>query len=172
MATVGACGIFAAVSGSSMATAMVMGRMAYPEMKKYNYSDELSSGCICAGGSVGIMIPPSIQFIVIGILTEVSIGKLFMAGIIPGITQVLFYVVTIAIMCKIKPSLGPAAINLPMKEKVGTLKTDLAGNNTFRSGHRRYLWRSLYRPGSRSYRSLWRSGHRTGPPPAHTGFFQ
>ncbi len=122
MATVGACGIFAAVSGSSMATAMVMGRMAYPEMKKYNYSDELSSGCICAGGSVGIMIPPSIQFIVIGILTEVSIGKLFMAGIIPGITQVLFYAATIAIMCRIKPSLGPAAINLPMKKKVGTLK--------------------------------------------------
>jgi C4-dicarboxylate transporter DctM subunit len=122
MASVTACGLFAAVSGSSMATAMVMGRMAYPEMKKYNYSDEMACGCIAAGGSVGIMIPPSIQFIIIGILTEVSIGKLFMAGIIPGITQVLFYIITIFIMCRIKPSLGPAAINLPMKEKVATLR--------------------------------------------------
>lgn len=122
MATVGACAIFAAVSGSSMATAMVMGRMAYPEMKKYNYSDELATGCICAGGSIGIMIPPSVQFIVIGILTEVSIGKLFIAGIIPGITQALFYAIAIGIMCKINPKLGPAAINLPMKEKMGTLK--------------------------------------------------
>jgi C4-dicarboxylate transporter, DctM subunit len=122
MASVAASGLFAAVSGSSIATAIVMGRMAYPEMKKYAYSDELSSGCLAAGGSLGIMIPPSIQFIVIGILTEVSIGKLFMAGIIPGLTQVIFYIVTIAIMCRIKPSLGPAAINLPMKEKVATLK--------------------------------------------------
>ena len=121
MATVGACGIFAAVSGSSLATAVVMGRLAYPEMKKYNYSDELSSGCIAAGGSLGIMIPPSVAFIVIGILTEVSIGKLFIAGILPGITQILFYWATILLMCKINPSLGPAAQNLPMKEKVGTL---------------------------------------------------
>ena len=122
MASVAACAIFAAVCGSSMATAMVMGRMAYPEMKKYQYSIELASGCLCAGGSIGIMIPPSIQFIVIGILTEVSIGKLFLAGILPGMTQALFYIIAIYIMCRISPRLGPAAPNLPIKEKVQTLK--------------------------------------------------
>jgi C4-dicarboxylate transporter DctM subunit len=121
MATVGACGIMAAVSGSSLAVAVVMGRMAYPEMKKYNYSSELASGCIAAGGSLGIMIPPSVAFIIIGILTEVSIGKLFIAGILPGISQILFYWATIYIMCKRNPSLGPASLNLPLKEKVETL---------------------------------------------------
>jgi len=121
MATVGACGIFAAVSGSSLATALVMGKMAYPEMKKYNYSSELASGCIAAGGSLGIMIPPSVAFIMIGILTEVSIGKLFIAGILPGISQVVFYWATIFIMCRLNPSMGPAAIKLPLKQKVGTL---------------------------------------------------
>jgi C4-dicarboxylate transporter DctM subunit len=106
----------AAVCGSSMATAMVMGRMAYPD------SIELASGCLCAGGSIGIMLPPSIQFIVIGILTEVSNGKLFMAGILPGISQVIFYVIAIYIMCRINPRLGPADPIRPMREKVNTLK--------------------------------------------------
>ena len=89
MASVGACGLFAATTGSSMACAVAMGKVAYPEMERNNYAATLASGCIVAGGSLGILIPPSISFVVIGILTEVSIGKLFMAGIIPGILELI-----------------------------------------------------------------------------------
>jgi len=122
MATVGACGIFAATTGSSMACAVAMGKVAYPEMQKNNYSSGLAAGCIAAGGTLGILIPPSISFVVIGILTEVSIGRLFMAGIIPGILEVIFYWVTIYIMCTIRPAMGPAAAPTSFKTKVNTLK--------------------------------------------------
>ncbi len=121
MATIGACGLFAATSGSSMACTLVMGKVAFPEMKRFNYSSQLSAGCIAAGGSVGVMIPPSIPFVSYGILTSTSIGKLFIAGILPGITQLLFYAITIYIMCRINPSLGPASTNLPFKQKVTSL---------------------------------------------------
>ena len=122
MATVGACGLFAATTGSSMACAVAMGKVAYPEMERNNYAATLASGCIVAGGSLGILIPPSISFVVIGILTEVSIGKLFMAGIIPGILEIVFYVVTIYILCRLNPSLGPAAAKTTFKEKAVSLK--------------------------------------------------
>jgi tripartite ATP-independent transporter DctM subunit len=118
MATVAACGLFAATSGSSMACAMAMGKVAYPEMKRLKYDSGLSAGCIAAGGSLGILIPPSLGFVVIGILTEVSIGKLFIAGIIPGILEILFYFVTIYILCRINPMLGPSIPSLPLREKV------------------------------------------------------
>ena len=85
MATIGACAAFAALSGSSLATAATMGTVALPEMKRYKYSSRLATGCIAAGGSIGILIPPSVPLIVYGILANQSIGKLFMAGIIPGI---------------------------------------------------------------------------------------
>jgi len=122
MATVGGCALFAAVSGSSMATAVMMGKIAYPEMKRYNYSSELSAGCISSGGTLGIMIPPSVAFVMIGILTEVSIGKLFIAGILPGITQAILYIATIWIMCKIKPDLAPIAPSTSQKEKITSLR--------------------------------------------------
>jgi len=108
MATVCACGLFAATSGSSLATAVTMGRVAYPEMRKLKYAPTLAIGCIAAGGSLGLLIPPSMAFILIGILTEVSIGKLFLAGIIPGVVEVTVYCLTIWVMCRIKPSMGPA----------------------------------------------------------------
>ena len=91
MATVCACGLFAATSGSSLATAVTMGKVAYPEMRKLRYDPTLAIGCIAAGGSLGLLIPPSMAFILIGILTEVSIGKLFLAGIIPGIDALDMY---------------------------------------------------------------------------------
>ena len=122
MASVGACGLFAATTGSSMACAVAMGKVAYPEMERNNYASTLASGCIVAGGSLGILIPPSISFVVIGILTELSIGKLFMAGIIPGILEILFYFVTIYIICRINPLLGPAAAKTSFKEKAGSLR--------------------------------------------------
>jgi C4-dicarboxylate transporter DctM subunit len=122
IATTVACGMFAAVCGSSTASAITMGQITYPEMKRFNYDNKLIAGTIAAGGTIGILIPPSTAFIVVGILTEVSIGKLFIAGIIPGITQILFYVLTIAIICRISPQLGPASAKTTLKEKVNSLK--------------------------------------------------
>ena len=122
MATVAACAGFATISGSSTATAVTMGKVALPEMKKYQYDDRLATGCAAAGGTIGILIPPSMGFILYGILTGVSIGKLFMAGIIPGILQAAFYIVTIYIMCRLNTQLGPAAQKTSAKEKLISLK--------------------------------------------------
>jgi len=122
MATVGACASFAAVSGSSMATAGAMGTVALPEMKKYKYAESLATGCIAAGGTMGSLIPPSITLIVYGLLTEQSIGKLFLAGIIPGILEALFYIITISILCKRNPVLGPPGEKTSFEEKVASLK--------------------------------------------------
>ena len=107
MATSVACGLFAACCGSSLASALAMGKIAYPEMKRHNYGDSLSTGIIAAGGTLGIMIPPSMGFILIGILAQLSIGKLFLAGIIPGLICVVTYMLTISILCRINPQLGP-----------------------------------------------------------------
>lgn len=122
MATVGACGLFAAICGESTATAITMGKIAYPEMRKYGYAQKLASCCIVCGGTVGILIPPSVTMIIYGILVEESIGKLFIAGIIPGILQVLFYMITIWVLCRINPKIAPAAENPPMKEKISSIK--------------------------------------------------
>jgi C4-dicarboxylate transporter DctM subunit len=122
MATVGACGLFAACTGSSLAGAVTMGKIAYPEMKRLGYSSSLSVGSCAAGGTLGILIPPSMGFIIIGILTEVSIGKLFIAGIIPGILEVVFYGATIYIICKLNPTLAPAGPKTTLKYKVSSLK--------------------------------------------------
>jgi C4-dicarboxylate transporter DctM subunit len=122
MASVFACAGFAAVSGSSAAGAATMGKVALPEMKKYDYDTKLATGCIAAGGTMGILIPPSLGFILYGILTEQSVGKLFMAGIFPGILEVIFYVVTILLLCKLTPSLGPPGPKAGFKEKIMSLK--------------------------------------------------
>lgn len=122
IATVGACGLFAACSGSSLAGAVAMGKIAYPEMKRHNYDSSLAVGCVAAGGTLGILIPPSMGFIIIGILTELSIGKLFMAGIIPGILEVVFYAGTIYVLCRFNPRLGPSAPKTTLRHKFGSLK--------------------------------------------------
>ncbi|MFH1646718.1 MAG: TRAP transporter large permease [Chloroflexota bacterium] len=122
MATVVATAMFAAICGSSAATAATMGRVALPQMKRHNYDDKLATGCVAAGGTMGILIPPSMGFILYGILTETSIGKLFMAGIIPGILEAVFYMATIWIMCKWKPSLGPPGEGSTLKQKIFALK--------------------------------------------------
>ena len=122
MATVVACGGFAAITGSSPATAATMGKVALPEMKKFNYDTKLTAGAVAAGGTLGILIPPSMGFILYGILTEESVGKLFMAGVIPGLLEILFYVATIFVMCGINPSLGPAGPKTSIKEKVVSLR--------------------------------------------------
>lgn len=122
MSTVGGCAGFAAVSGSSLATAVTMGSISLPEMRRYKYADSLACGCVAAGGSIGILIPPSIAFIIYASLTEESIGKLFIAGVIPGIMEALFYILTIYIMCKIKPEMGPPGPSSTLREKLVSLK--------------------------------------------------
>lgn len=121
MATVVACGLFAAISGSSLATVATLGKVALPEMKRYNYSASLATGAIAAGGSIGILIPPSIILIVYGILTEQSIGQLFLAGFIPGLLEAVFYMITIWMMCKWNPGLGPRGTKASMATRIKSL---------------------------------------------------
>jgi C4-dicarboxylate transporter DctM subunit len=122
MATVAACAFFAAISGSSLATAATLGSVALPEMKKYKYDDALATGSIAAGGTIGILIPPSVILIIYGIITEQSIGKLFLAGFIPGILEAVFYMITISILTRINPSLGPRGPKTSFLEKIVAIK--------------------------------------------------
>ena len=122
MATIAACSCFAAISGSSLATAATMGMVALPEMKRFRYSDTLATGCIAAGGTLGILIPPSTVLIIYGILTEQSIATLFIAGILPGILLSLLFMLTIFIMTKWKPFLGPPGPRFSVSEKTRSLK--------------------------------------------------
>jgi C4-dicarboxylate transporter DctM subunit len=122
MATTGACAGFAAISGSSLATAATMGMVALPEMKRFKYDDSLSTGCIAAGGTLGILIPPSTVLIIYGILTEQPIATLFIAGILPGLLLSGLFIVTIYAMTKYKPSLGPPGPRFTIKEKIYSLK--------------------------------------------------
>ena len=113
MATVAACGGFAAVSGSSAATAATMAKVAYPSMKRYGYADSLSAGTIAAGGTMGILIPPSAAMIVYGILTETDVGALFVGGILPGLLTILLYILVISVVVRIWPSSGPRGERTP-----------------------------------------------------------
>ena len=122
ISTVAACAAFAACSGSSVATAATMGKIAIPEMKKYHYDDGLSTGTLAAGGTIGILIPPSVILIIYGVLTEQSIGKLFLAGFIPGILEALFYMVTIYMLCTFNRKLGPPGPTTTLREKLVSLK--------------------------------------------------
>jgi tripartite ATP-independent transporter DctM subunit len=122
MATIAACAGFAAICGSSSATTATMGTVALPEMKKYRYADSLATGCIAAGGTLGILIPPSSIFIIYGILTEQSIGRLFAAGIVPGIVLALCYVASTAIQVKINPSLAQKSPPSTWREKIISTK--------------------------------------------------
>ena len=118
MATVGACAGFAAVSASSVATAATMGLVALPEMKKHKYDVSLATGAIAAGGTIGILIPPSSILIIYGIITETSIGRLFSGGIVPGILQAIFYMITIYLLCRLKPDYGPRGESFKLREKI------------------------------------------------------
>lgn len=105
--TVLACALFSAVTGSSPACAATVGKIAYPEMKRYKYDDSLATGCIAGAGVLGPLIPPSAGAIIYGLLTETSIGKLFVAGILPGIMLTMFFVISVYIVCRLNPKLGP-----------------------------------------------------------------
>ena len=118
IATVAACALFAAVSASSIATAVTLGLVALPEMKKYGYDDRLATGSVAAGGTMGVLIPPSAGLILYGIIAEQSIGRLFMAGIIPGALEATFYIAVILILCRLNPKLGPPGPRTTFKEKI------------------------------------------------------
>jgi C4-dicarboxylate transporter DctM subunit len=121
LTTIGACALFAAICGSTVATAATMGRVAIPEMKRYGYDDALASGTVAAAGSLGILIPPSTIFVVYGILTEQSIGKLFIAGIVPGIVLAGLFFITVAILCWHRPHLAPLGEPTSYREKIAGL---------------------------------------------------
>ena len=125
IATQGACAIFGAICGSNTATAATMGAIALPEMRKYKYDDSLSTASVAAAGALGILIPPSVIFIVYGAATEQSIGKLFISGIIPGILLMVLYILTIFILVKINPEMAPAGQKFTVKEKIQALKGGL-----------------------------------------------
>jgi tripartite ATP-independent transporter DctM subunit len=121
IASVAGCAGFGAISGSSLATAATIGLIGLPEMRKRGYSDALATGSIAAGGTLGSIIPPSGALIVFGILAEQSIGKLFTAAILPALSQVLFYIVTIVLLCRWRPSIGPATARAPWSERRAAL---------------------------------------------------
>ena len=122
IATIAACGGFAAICGSSVATAATFSKVAYPEMRQYGYPQSFATGVIAAGGSLGIMIPPSTVFAVYGLITEQDIGKLFIAGIIPGLLAVGMYIATINIIAFVRPGFLPAAPRHSWAERIAAVR--------------------------------------------------
>lgn len=123
IATIGACSGFAAICGSSVATAATLGRVALPEMERYGYDRQLATGSVAAGGTLGFLIPPSIGFVVYGIMTEQSIGKLLISGFLPGFLLAAAYMVIIVVWVKLKPEAAPASLEkVSLKEKLLALK--------------------------------------------------
>ena len=122
MATIGACAAFGAVTGSSTATALTFGSVAMPQMRKYNYSAPLATATCASGGTLGILIPPSIPMILYGIITENSIGKLFIAGVLPGILLAGLFMLTVYAITTRNPAAGPAGAGTSLKEKIVSFK--------------------------------------------------
>jgi len=121
IATIAACGGFAAISGSSVATAATFSAVAYPEMRRFGYPQSFATGVIAAGGTLGAMLPPSTVLAVYGIITEQDIGKLFFAGIVPGLLAIAMYMATIAILSAARPKFLPAGPRSSWKERIEAL---------------------------------------------------
>ena len=117
MAAVGACAGFGAVCGSSLATAATMGRVALPELRRMNYEPRLAAGTLAAGGTLGILIPPSIALVIYAIIVEASIIEMFQAAILPGMIAVIFFIAVIALQVRLKPEIAPPAEALPPAER-------------------------------------------------------
>ncbi|MEH6675107.1 MAG: TRAP transporter large permease [Sulfitobacter sp.] len=126
LATILSCGGFSAVSGSSLATAATMSRVAMPPMRKFGYSDSLASGAIAAGGTLGILIPPSVILIIYGLLTESDIGKLFIAGLLPGLLGIILYMAAVVVAVRLKPDLAPPVMQsepMTKQDRIGVFGT-------------------------------------------------
>jgi tripartite ATP-independent transporter DctM subunit len=117
MAAVGACAGFGAICGSSLATAATLGQVTLPELRRFGYAGSLSTGALAAGGTLGIMIPPSVPLVIYAILTQESIGKLFMAAVLPGVIAMVGYMLVIKIIVTWKPAMGPAGARVPWGER-------------------------------------------------------
>lgn len=120
-ATVVGCGGFAALCGSSVASALTMGRVSLAEMDRFNYSPRLATGAVAAGGTLGILIPPSTGFVVYAILTQQSIGRLFLAGVLPGLMLVLLFIILITVLSYLRPLYGPTGPRTSLREKRAAL---------------------------------------------------
>ena len=120
-ATVLACGVLGAISGSSLVGVLVMSRVALPQMRKHNYDESFAAGAVAAGSPLSILIPPSIGFIMYGIITENNIGKLFMSGVGVGVLQMILYIGVVAILCRRKPHYGPSGPSFPLREMLKVL---------------------------------------------------
>ena len=121
MAAIGACAAFGAICGSSLATAATMGQVALPELRRLNYSGALATGALAAGGTLGIMIPPSIPLVVYAVLVQESIGKLFLAAVIPGLIAVLGYMLVVRVVVGLDPAAGPAGKRQPWSIRIHAL---------------------------------------------------
>lgn len=121
IAAVSSCGVFSAISGSSLATASTMSRVALPEMERNGYAPSLATGALAAGGTLGIMIPPSIALLLYAILTEQSVGEMFAAGLIPGLMGLLFYIITVSIVVKLRPEVATESSPTTLLEKFKAL---------------------------------------------------
>jgi len=126
LATAVACGGLSAVCGSSLATAATMGKVALPQMRRYHYDDGLATGVIAAGGTLGILIPPSVILVLYGVATQTDIGKLFIAGIVPGILGILGYMAAVRVVCWRRPQAGPRGERLGYRERLRA-STGVAG---------------------------------------------
>ena len=144
IATIAACGGFAAISGSSVATAATFATVAYPEMRRYNYPQSFATGVIAAGGTLGAMLPPSTVLAVYGIITEQDIGKLFIAGIMPGLLAASMYMLTIVIIGRLRPNFLPAAPRHSWPERLRRAARHLGDAAAVRLRHRRPLWRPVH----------------------------
>src|SRR6186997_100205 len=122
IATVAACGGFAAICGSSVATAATFSTVAYPEMRRYGYPQSFATGVIAAGGTLGAMLPPSTVLAVYGLITQQDIGKLFQAGILPGLLAMAMYMMTIAVICRVRPNLLPTVPKASWQERLAGLQ--------------------------------------------------
>ena len=122
MSTIVACGMFSAICGSSLATAATMSKVSMPEMRRYKYNDSLATASIAAGGTLGILIPPSVILVIYGLITNASVGKLFIAGILPGLLGVLFYLAAVMFVVSRDPDAGPAGEKSSWKERLVALR--------------------------------------------------
>ena len=162
MATVLACGGFGAICGSSIATAATMTKVAYPSMSDHDYSDELAVGTIAAGGTLGILIPPSTIMVIYGIMTNTSIGKLFAAGILPGLVAIVLLCLAVQYICWRDPAGGPRAERATLARALRRAQGRLGGRRALRHRHGRHLRRRLHGDRGRRHRRVRRLLLRAG----------
>ncbi len=166
IATIAACGGFAAISGSSVATAATFSTVAYPEMRRYGYPQSFSAGVIAAGGTLGAMLPPSTVLAVYGIITEQDIGKLFIAGILPGLLAATMYMTTVAIIGWARPGYLPSGPRSSWPERLAASAGRLGDAAVVLLRHRRPLRRAVHADRGRRRRRRRRAHHRRAARPA------